>query len=88
MAGEGDVVIGREQGDQPEGEAADGLGEAQPVEAEGAEAEATVAEPGGLRLLRFWRTWWIRSVWGDRIRGGRLWRLRSGGHWSDGQERR
>jgi hypothetical protein len=32
-AGEGDVVIGREQGDQAEDEAADGLAEANAVEA-------------------------------------------------------
>ncbi|QPN64280.1 hypothetical protein [Synechococcus sp. CBW1004] len=33
-AGEGDVVIGREQGDQAEGQTADGLGETEAVKAE------------------------------------------------------
>jgi len=33
-AGDGDVVIGREQGDQAEDETSDGLGGAQAVEAE------------------------------------------------------
>ena len=33
-AGDGDVVIGGEQGDQAEDETADGLGQTEPVEAE------------------------------------------------------
>jgi hypothetical protein len=33
-AGEGDVVIGREQGDQAEGQSSDGLGEAEAVKTE------------------------------------------------------
>ena len=57
----GDVVIGGEESNEAEDEAADGLVDAQPDEAEGAEAMAPAAEPGALRLLRFWRTWWIRS---------------------------
>ena len=36
--GEGDVVIGGEEGDQAEGEATDGLGEPEAVQTEGAEA--------------------------------------------------
>ena len=57
--GDGDVVIGGEQGDQAEDEATERLGEAQPVAAERTEVEAPAAEPGALRLLRFWRTWWV-----------------------------
>jgi hypothetical protein len=38
LAGEGDVVIGREQGDQAEDKAADSLVEAEAVEAEAPEA--------------------------------------------------
>ena len=41
MAGEGDVVIGGEQGDQAEDDTADGLGETQAIEVEA---------PGMLRL--------------------------------------
>ena len=33
VAGDGDVVIGGEQGDQAEGQAADGLGDAEAIEA-------------------------------------------------------
>ena len=45
-AGDGDVVIGGEQGDQAEEQAADGLDEAEPIE----------AGPGTLRIDRFWRS--------------------------------
>ena len=38
MAGEGDVVIGGEQGDQAEDDTADGLGETQAIEVEAPEA--------------------------------------------------
>jgi hypothetical protein len=38
-AGECDVVIGREQGDKAEGQSADGLGEAEPVETETGEPQ-------------------------------------------------
>jgi hypothetical protein len=36
--GDGEVVIGGEEGDQSKGKATDGLGEAEPVETERAEA--------------------------------------------------
>ena len=45
VAGEGDVVIGRKQGDQAKNETTDGLGETEPVETEPVDAEA----PGALR---------------------------------------
>ena len=45
-AGDVDVVIGGEQGDQAEEQAADGLDEAEPIE----------AGPGTLRIHRFWRS--------------------------------
>ena len=45
VAGEGDVVIGRKQGDQAKNETTDGLGETEPVETEPVEAEV----PGALR---------------------------------------
>ena len=48
--GDGDVVIGGEQGDQAEDEAADGLGEAQPVEAERAEGRGTSGRAWGLEV--------------------------------------
>ena len=54
VAGEGDVVIGRKQGDQAENETTDGLGETEAVETEPDEVEA----PGALRLGRFWRSKW------------------------------
>jgi hypothetical protein len=38
LPGDGEVVIGGEQGDQAEGEAADGLGEAEAIEGEAIEA--------------------------------------------------
>ena len=38
VAGEGDVVIGRKQGDQAKNKTTDGLGESEPVEAEAPEA--------------------------------------------------
>jgi hypothetical protein len=44
-AGEGDVVIGGEQGNQAEQQATDGLEPAEPIE----------AEPGSLGVPRFWR---------------------------------
>ena len=45
VAGEGDVVIGRKQGDQAENETTNGLGETEAVETEPDEVEA----PGPLR---------------------------------------
>jgi hypothetical protein len=45
VAGEGDVVIGRKQGDQAENETTNGLGETEAVETEPDEVEA----PGALR---------------------------------------
>ena len=45
-AGDRDVVIGGKQGDQAEQQAADGLEEAEPIE----------AGPGLLRVPRFWRS--------------------------------
>jgi hypothetical protein len=42
---DGDVVIGREQGDQADGHAAQGLGEAQAIE----------PRPGSWCVHRFWR---------------------------------
>ena len=44
-AGDGDVVIGGEQGDQAEDQAANCLGQTQPVK----------AGPGALQPWRFWR---------------------------------
>jgi hypothetical protein len=50
VAGEGDVVIGRKQGDQAENETTNGLGETEPVETEAVETEPVEAEvPGALR---------------------------------------
>ena len=48
-AGECDVVIGGKQGNQAEDETADGLGQAEPVEAELVEAEAVEIGPGAMR---------------------------------------
>jgi hypothetical protein len=44
--GEGEVVIGGEEGDQTESKATDGLGEAEPVESEPAKTETVRARPG------------------------------------------
>jgi len=55
-AGDDDVVIGGEQGDQAEEQAADGLDEAEPIE----------AGPGTLGIQRFWRS---RRLLADRILG-------------------
>jgi hypothetical protein len=44
-AGEGDVVIGRKQGDQTENQSANGLGKAKPVK-----TETVAAGPGALQL--------------------------------------
>ena len=55
-AGDDDVVIGGEQGDQAEEQAADGLEEAEPIE----------AGPGTLGIHRFWRS---RRLLADRILG-------------------
>jgi predicted transcriptional regulator len=55
-AGDVDVVIGGEQGDQAEEQAADGLDEAEPIE----------AGPGTLGIDRFWRS---RRLLADRILG-------------------
>ncbi len=38
VAGEGDVVIGGKEGDQAEGKPADGLGDTEAIQPEGAEA--------------------------------------------------
>jgi hypothetical protein len=45
VAGEGDVVIGRKQGDQANNETTDGLGETEAVETEPVETEAVESEP-------------------------------------------
>jgi hypothetical protein len=55
-AGEGDVVIGGEQGDQAEQQATDGLQPAEPIK----------AWPGRLRIHRFWRS---RSGLAGRLLG-------------------
>ena len=44
VAGEGDVVIGGEEGDQAEDDTADGLGETEAVEAEPPEGEPEALE--------------------------------------------
>jgi hypothetical protein len=44
-----DVVIGGKQGDQAEDETADGLGQAEAVEADPVETEAAVTGPGAKR---------------------------------------
>jgi hypothetical protein len=44
--GEGEVVIGGKEGDQAEGEAADGLGETEAIEGGSVEAEPVEAGPG------------------------------------------
>jgi hypothetical protein len=44
--GEGEVVIGGEEGDQAKGKATDGLGEAEPIETERAEIETGGARQG------------------------------------------
>ena len=48
--GDGEVVIGGKQGDQAEGKATDGLGEAEPVKPEGADASL-----GAQKIPRVWR---------------------------------
>ena len=55
-SGDGDVVIGGEQGDQAEEQAADGLDEAESIE----------AGPGTLGIDRFWRS---RRLLADRTLG-------------------
>ncbi len=56
VAGEGDVVIGRKQGDQAKNKTTDGLGETEPVETEPVESEPIEAEaPEALRRRSFWR---------------------------------
>ncbi len=45
--GDGEVVIGGEEGNQAKGKATDGLGEAEPVETERAETEMAWARPRG-----------------------------------------
>ena len=42
--GEGEVVIGGEEGDQAKGEATDGLGETEPIETEPAKSEPAKTE--------------------------------------------
>ena len=42
--GEGEVVIGGEEGDQSEGKATNGLGEAEPIETEPAKSEPAKTE--------------------------------------------
>ena len=49
-AGEGDVVIGGEQGDQAEDKAADGLDEADMVKTKLVKTEPVAAVPGALQL--------------------------------------
>ena len=49
-SGEGDVVIGGKKGDQAEDKAPDGLGEAEAVQSEGAEASL-----GAQKIPGFWR---------------------------------
>jgi hypothetical protein len=44
--GDGEVVIGGEEGDQAKSEAADGLGEAEPIETEPAKTVTVRARPG------------------------------------------
>jgi len=44
--GDGEVVIGGEEGDQAKSEAADGLGETEPIETEPATTETVRARPG------------------------------------------
>jgi hypothetical protein len=46
VPGDGEVVIGGEEGDQAKSEAADGLGEAEPIETEPAKTETVRARPG------------------------------------------
>ena len=62
MAGEGDVVIGGEEGDQAKGQAADGLGEAEAIK-------------GGPRRGRCWQFWRNRRLlatgWRPGGAGGR-----------------
>ena len=48
-AGEGDVVIGGEQGDQAEDKAADGLDEADMVKTKLVKTEPVAAVPGALQ---------------------------------------
>ena len=78
VAGDGDVVIGGEQGDQAEGQAADGLGDAEAI-------EACIAA-GSWR--RFWRSRRLLSGGGWRIgsaagRGHRI----GGQRWGAGLRR-
>ena len=49
-AGDGDVVIGGEQGDQAEDQTANGLGETEPVQTEPVKTEPVAAGPGALQL--------------------------------------
>ena len=58
--GEGEVVIGGEQGDQAEGEAADRLGEAEAIE-------------GGLRSGCCWQFWRNRRLLAAGWRPGGTW---------------
>ena len=70
--GEGDVVIGGEEGDQAEGEATDGLGEAEAVEPEEAEASLGVQKILGVWRRRRWFAAGGRSVrgWSGRSHSG------------------
>jgi len=49
-AGEGDVVIRGEQGDQAEDQAANCLGQTEPVKTEPVKTEPVAAGPGALQL--------------------------------------
>jgi len=78
-AGEGDVVIGGEQGDQAEDKAADGLDEADMVKIKFVKTEPVAAVPGALQLWRFWRGLRLDAV---------TWRAGvGGGCWSQGEVR-
>jgi hypothetical protein len=55
-AGEGDVVIGRKESDQANGQAAEGLGEAKTIQ----------SKPSARSLVRFWRNPWIKGRHGQR----------------------
>jgi len=57
--GDGDVVIGGEQGDQAKHQAADGLGEPQSVK----------TQPGASRWRQVWRKRRVGAVAGGRVAG-------------------
>jgi hypothetical protein len=66
VAGDGDVVIGGEEGDQAEDQPAAGLDGTEPIE----------AGPGALEIGEVWRSWGLlavregaRGAWSDRGHG-------------------